>query len=134
MKKLFFTSLLFAITITAKCQVYASMSVGTDGKQPVISPSLGLNVHRFIIQGDLFIFSRQDAPVIPGLRAGYKFPYVQPSIGRYYILYSLDKYDMDRNGWTNGYFLKLSKGKIAIEPGYLKKFICTFSFTENIGG
>lgn len=121
--------------ITSQAQAYAGMSLGMAGtKQPVISPSVGLNIRRFIIQGDMIAFTNQDQPAIFGLRAGYKFPYVQASIGRYYSVYSLDKYDMQRNGWVNGYFLKVYKNKLGIEYGYMSRSMFTISFTENIGG
>ncbi len=84
-----------------------------------IAPVMAYN--GFTVAPELIINIKKDAPVSPGIKISYQYKFIELGYGRYYDVYSMDKYDAYRNQWSNLFFVSGHYNKWFIEIGYNKR-------------
>lgn len=129
MKTLTTITLLLTIWITSYSQAYLTPSIGIS-QQGYFIAGLGFNYQIGRIQ--LTVEGIDNVNVKGSLNAGGKFGItlykterfaVVPAFGYYYHYFSSDKneYQLGKNYFTPGYFIKGESKKIFVELGYIKE-------------
>ena len=116
MKKLFLLPVIL-LSITAFSQVHmelgygASLPVGQLKEQPkkvlpVLKFAIGYEFDNIVVEAsEEFVMTRvKNAPNLLGLKAGYNFNGLIPSVGMFYNYANAD--DRSNNGWHPGFSLK----------------------------
>ncbi len=93
-----------------------------------IAPVLALN--GFAVAPEMIINVKKDAPVNFGMKISYQYKFIELGYGRYYNLYTVDKYDSYRNGWSNLIFVSGHYNKWFIEAGYNKRISLSVGVRE----
>ena len=119
MKKLILLACLLT-ALTAHAQVYTEFAAGfSNTGSPAANTSLGFDFHNAIVQADMVVLTKKDQPVYLGMRGGYNFIKgnitIQPFVGRYIELYTLEKYDAYKNGWRYMFGLKAYYKQVFIQ-------------------
>ena len=98
---------LFFIPFLVNAQISFQMRTGYQIKtiQPFISQSVQFAAHGLAIQPEMVVTWRNDQPAYFGLKMSYQYQFIEAGYGRYFALFSLDKYDQYRNGWMNLFFV-----------------------------
>jgi hypothetical protein len=140
MKTLFITLLIIASLNCAGQLVNISTSIRTGWafttNELVLSPELNFEAHGFALSPAMIIHIKRDQPANFGLKISYTYKFIEVGYGKYYDLYSMDKYDSYRNGWSDLYFVALHAKVNSevlpndwfIEEDYDKQFILNIGF------
>ena len=110
MKAIFFIIILFLITLHSTGQLLSTqISAGYAFKtiEPVLSPVLNFEAHGFSLSPTMIIHIKRDQPANFGLKFSYQWHFLQAGYGRFFDLYSTDKYNSYLNGWSNLFFVSL---------------------------
>ncbi len=87
----------------------------------------------------MIVTFKDNSPAFFGVKMSYEYLIrdelsLQVGYGRYFMLYSMDKYDSWRNGWSNLYFGAVHWRKWFIEYDYLSRNnVLSIGFKEQIG-
>lgn len=107
-----------------------SIRIGYASKQisGFVSPALYVGYKGFVFSPELVINAANDASVDAGAKISYNVMVnhewdIRAEIGlcRYYMAYSLDKYDAYRNHWSNGLLFNMHLKKYFGGIQYLNK-------------
>lgn len=111
-------TLLLTLPLFASAQsIDASLRIGMNTKPStlVIAPGFDFKAHGLALSPEMIIDVAQDQPANFGLKLSYEVPVsifkLRAGAGMFYQLYSLDKYDMDKNGYKANVFFSAQYDK-----------------------
>lgn len=135
MKRNTITIIALLITLTANSQLEAGIRAGYSFKtvDAFVAPSIGYAFNGFRITGEIMTNVKQDAPVNFGMQASYQYRFIEVGFGEWYMLYSLDAYDKNRNkGWVESAFIAAHYKTAFIKVEYLNEVKASVGVRMNI--
>lgn len=114
------TLLFLFLPLFGSAQLSLTMRAGYNEiyKNPIIASAIAYQTHGFGLASEMIVNTSRSAPVSFGLKLSYQYKFIQVGYGRYYDLYTMDKYDAWRNKWRSMYFISLHCRKWFIEYDY----------------
>ncbi len=107
--------------------------------EPIIAPAINFAAYGFALSPEMMITYKDNSPAFFGLKMSYEYIVMndislQAGYGRYFTLYSMDKYDAYKNGWSNLWLGAVHWRSWFIEYNYLSRNnVLSIGFKENIG-
>lgn len=112
------TLLTSAIAVSGQMQIQMRTGYALKTNDCFTSAAAATTVKGFSIGGEMMVLSRQDAPVSFGVRISYQIKSIEAGYGKYFDLYSTDKYDAYKNGFSDNFFVAIHKGIFFIQAEY----------------
>lgn len=114
------TTIFLLLPLIGSAQLSLTMRAGYNEihKNPIIAPAVSYQAYGFGLASEMIVNTSRSAPASFGLKIRYQYKFIQVGYGRYYDLYSMDKYDSWRNEWVSMYFVSLHCRKWFIEYDY----------------
>jgi hypothetical protein len=109
----------------AKAQVYFQMRTGwsVNTSEYIVSPSVSFQAHNISLQPEMIVYPKRDQPAEFGVKASCQYKFVEAGAGRYFALYSTDKFDEYRNCFANQFFV----------AGHYKKYFLQYGYDTKLG-
>lgn len=103
----------------------------------VVAAGMQFSAHNLFLHPEMMVYTRDDAPVCFGLKIGYSHPFsgdwwIAGGYGRYFDLFSTNKGNTNRNGWSNMLFANVGWTKWFAEYDYRKGNVITIGVKEPI--
>jgi hypothetical protein len=138
MKKIFlFLMMCVLVTTCSKAQITASLRVGVGDKisNTFFAPSINFIAHHIAFGPEIIVQTSRDEPANFGLHLSYQVAFIEVGAARYFSLYSLDKYDENKNGWCNAAFMSLHFYNWFVQYQYMRgnnfSVGCSLNLSQN---
>ena len=128
--------------LASTCNGQISMQIRSGAafktKEPIIAGAVNFAAHGLALTPEMIVTFKDNSPAYFGLKMSYEYLIrdelsIEGGYGRYFTLYSTDKYDDYRNGWSNLFFVSSHWRKFFLEYDYLNGSILSIGFKETIG-
>jgi hypothetical protein len=71
----------------------------------IIAPAVNFKAHGFAMSPEMIVNASTTQAVNFGLKLSYQYKFIEVGYGKYFDLYSTDKFDLYRNGFSNLLFV-----------------------------
>jgi len=133
--------IIILLPVLANGQISLQIRSGYSFKtnEGIISPAINFAAHGFALSPEFIVTTNDNSPAYFGLKIGYEYVIgnnwsLGAGYGRYFTLYSMDKYASYKNGWSNLVFSSVHWRSWFVEYGYMNGSMVSIGFKENIGG
>ncbi len=121
-------------TLDISGQMRAGYSLRTNS--PLVAPAIEFKAYGLSLTPEVIINTADNAPGQMGVKMAYEATFnkwaIQTGYGRYFDLYTTDKYDAWKNGWSNLWFLSVHYDRFFLEYDYNKESVLSFGMRESI--